>query len=226
MRLVGVVFNYQDFRMVDTDLVDVESGMGSGGIEFGLAVTTLVSHLNLKTSTASLSRTDTDRLAGMYRAVLESMAADPQGDARAAYLPPGERDVLLADWTTRPTAPKDPRTVHGVFEEQAARTPDAVAVTFEDTRLTYAELNARANRVAHLLRARGIGPQTLVGVCLERSAALVAGAPRRPQGGRRLPAARPGLPRRPPRLHRGRRTGPRRPHRTVRGRHPGGPLRR
>ncbi|MFF7279700.1 non-ribosomal peptide synthase/polyketide synthase [Streptomyces griseorubiginosus] len=172
-RLVDVVFNYQDFRMVDTDLVDVESGMGSGGIEFGLAVTTLAGHLNLKTSTASLSRTDTDRLAGMYRAVLESMAADPQGDARAAYLPPGERDVLLADWTTRPTAPKDPRTVHGVFEEQAARTPDAVAVTFEDTRLTYAELNARANRVAHLLRARGVGPQTLVGVCLERSAALV-----------------------------------------------------
>ncbi|MFC8361396.1 amino acid adenylation domain-containing protein [Streptomyces griseorubiginosus] len=172
-RLVDVVFNYQDFRMVDTDLVDVESGVGSGGIEFGLAVTTLAGHLNLKTSTASLSRADTDRLAGMYRAVLESMAADPEGDARAAYLPPGERDVLLADWTTRPTAPTDPRTVHGVFEEQAARTPDAVAVTFEDTRLTYAELNARANRIAHLLRARGVGPQTLVGVCMERSAALV-----------------------------------------------------
>ncbi|MFH9550555.1 amino acid adenylation domain-containing protein [Streptomyces sp. NPDC017435] len=172
-RLVDVVFNYQDFRMVDTDLVDVESGVGSGGIEFGLAVTTLAGHLNLKTSTASLSRTDTDRLAGMYRAVLESMAADPHGDARAACLPPGEREVLLADWTTRPTAPADPRTVHGVFEEQAARTPDAVAVTFEDTRLTYAELNAQANRIAHLLRARGVGPQTLVGVCLERSAALV-----------------------------------------------------
>ncbi|MFJ8190141.1 amino acid adenylation domain-containing protein [Streptomyces sp. NPDC096094] len=172
-RLVDVVFNYQDFRMVDTDLVDVESGVGSGGIEFGLAVTTLAGHLNLKTSTASLSRTDTERLAGMYRAVLESMAADPRGDARAAYLPPGEREVLLADWTTRPTAPADPRTVHGVFEEQAARTPDAVAVSFEDTRLTYAELNARANRIAHLLRARGVGPRTLVGVCLERSAALV-----------------------------------------------------
>ncbi|MFJ3090868.1 amino acid adenylation domain-containing protein [Streptomyces sp. NPDC086838] len=172
-RLVDVVFNYQDFRMVDSDLVDVESGVGSGGIEFGLAVTTLAGQLNLKTNTASLSRTDADRLAGMYRAVLESMADDPQGDALATYLPPGEREVLLADWAKGSTAPADPRTVHGVFEEQAARTPDAVAVTCEGVSLTYAELNARANRVAHLLRARGIGPQSLVGVCLERSAALV-----------------------------------------------------
>ncbi|MBT2491914.1 amino acid adenylation domain-containing protein [Streptomyces sp. ISL-96] len=173
-RLVDVVFNYQDFRMVDTDLVDVESGIGSGGIEFGLAVTTLAGHLNLKTNTATLSRANADRLAAMYRAVLESMAAGADGDAQAAYLPAGERELLLADWAagTAPTT-GDPRTVHQAFEEQVRRTPDAVAVSHQGTRLTYAELNARANRVAHLLRARGIGPQTLVGVCLERGVELV-----------------------------------------------------
>ncbi|MFE9564782.1 amino acid adenylation domain-containing protein, partial [Streptomyces sp. NPDC006487] len=174
-RLVDVVFNYQDFRMVDTDLVDVESGVGSGGIEFALAVTTLAGHLNLKTNTAVLSRPHAERLAAMYRAVLEAMAADAEGDARAAYLPAGERELLLADWTgARPaTAAAPARTVHGAFEEQARRTPAATAVTYEGTRLTYAELNARANRVAHLLRARGVRPGTLVGVCLERGTELV-----------------------------------------------------
>ncbi len=60
-------------------------------------------------------------------------------------------------------------------EEQAARTPDAEAVRFEEHSLTYRELNQRANRLAHRLRARGVGPETLVGICMERSLELVIG---------------------------------------------------
>ena len=59
------------------------------------------------------------------------------------------------------------------FEEQAARTPDAVAVRFQKQELTYAELNRRANQLAHHLRSLGVGPETLVAVCLERSPELI-----------------------------------------------------
>lgn len=64
-------------------------------------------------------------------------------------------------------------TVHELFQAQARRTPDAVAVVADGTTLTYSELNARANRIAHRLRALGAGPETLVGLCLERGAHLV-----------------------------------------------------
>ena len=65
--------------------------------------------------------------------------------------------------------------VHELFEAQAERTPGAVAVVFEGERVTYAELNARANRLAHHLRALGVGPDARVGICVERSVEMVVG---------------------------------------------------
>ena len=65
--------------------------------------------------------------------------------------------------------------VHELFEQQAARTPDAIAIVSAEERLTYRELNERANQVAHHLRRRGVGPETLVGVCMQRSPRLVIG---------------------------------------------------
>lgn len=65
--------------------------------------------------------------------------------------------------------------IHGLFEHQAQRTPDAVAVVYEQRSLTYAELNGRANQLARYLRARGIGPNHLVALCLERSVEMVVG---------------------------------------------------
>src|SRR5438093_7921747 len=67
------------------------------------------------------------------------------------------------------------RCIHELFEEQAARRPQAVAVTFEDRQLTYGELNSRANQLAHHLRALGVRPETLVGICVERSLEMVVG---------------------------------------------------
>src|SRR5947209_10550817 len=69
--------------------------------------------------------------------------------------------------------PKE-QTIHELFERQAAATPNAVAVSFEDERLTYSELNVRANKLAHHLRALGTGPETCVGILLERSLGMVA----------------------------------------------------
>ena len=65
--------------------------------------------------------------------------------------------------------------MHSLFEAQVERSPDAVAVVFGSERLTYGELNARANRLAHRLRELGVGPDVLVGLCSERSPGMVVG---------------------------------------------------
>ncbi len=88
-------------------------------------------------------------------------------------LPDDERRRLLYDWNaTAADYPRD-KCVHDLFEEQAARTPDAVAASFEERQLTYEELDRRANQLAHRLIGLGVGPETLVGVCLERSLDLI-----------------------------------------------------
>jgi len=82
------------------------------------------------------------------------------------------RPATLRDWNN--TAAEYPDVcAHTLFEQQVERDPDAIAVMCGDERLTYAQLNQRANQVAHFLRKRGIGPESLVGVCLKRTPDLV-----------------------------------------------------
>ena len=104
---------------------------------------------------------------------LENAPATPL--ASLEVMPAAERQQLLVEWND--TAADYPReqSIHQLFEAQAARTPEAVAVVFESGELTYGELNARANRLAHHLMALGVGPETLVGVCMERSPMLIVG---------------------------------------------------
>ena len=86
-----------------------------------------------------------------------------------------ERHQILVEWNdTETDYPKD-KCIHALFEEQVGKTPDAIAVVFEEEELTYWELNARANRLAHYLRALGVGPEVLVGICVERSLEMVVG---------------------------------------------------
>jgi amino acid adenylation domain-containing protein len=104
------------------------------------------------------------------RALLESIAERPE--QRLAELSPlseRERQRFLIEWNeTSADYPKD-LCIHQLFESQVEATPDAVAAEFEDERLTYRELNERANRLAHRLIALGIGPGARVGLCLEHS---------------------------------------------------------
>ncbi|HEU4881105.1 MAG TPA: amino acid adenylation domain-containing protein, partial [Longimicrobium sp.] len=84
-----------------------------------------------------------------------------------------ERALVAEEWNrTEAEVPAD-RCIHELFESQTARTPDAAAVSFEEESLTYAELNARANRLAHHLRGHGVGPEVRVGVLMERSLEMV-----------------------------------------------------
>ncbi|HMK90816.1 MAG TPA: condensation domain-containing protein, partial [Methylocystis sp.] len=81
-------------------------------------------------------------------------------------LPPQERALLLSEWTASPRAYAAADCLPALFEAQAARAPASIAVVYEGEALSYGELNARANRLAHRLRAEGVGPDVLVGLCV------------------------------------------------------------
>ena len=113
------------------------------------------------------------RMAGHFQTLLEGAVKDP--DRRVSELPlltEAERHRLLIEFNAT-AHPVPEATLPALFEAQVARTPEAVAVVCGAEALSYGELNARANRLAHHLIGLGIGPEVLVGVCLERSAEMV-----------------------------------------------------
>lgn len=111
-----------------------------------------------------------ERLLGHYETLLTAMAAAP--DKTLAHLPlltDAERQQIVFDWNrTRREYPM-PAAIHLLIEQRAKATPEAIAVVYQDTRLTYAELDRRANRLAHRLRRLGIGPDRIAAIYLERS---------------------------------------------------------
>ncbi|MBN1991918.1 MAG: amino acid adenylation domain-containing protein [Anaerolineae bacterium] len=97
-----------------------------------------------------------------------------QSPLSVSLLTQTERQQILEEWNnTQVSFPRQDKCLHRLFEKQAKQTPEAVAVVFEDQQLTYHELNAKANQLAHHLQALGIGPDVLVGLCLERSPEMV-----------------------------------------------------
>ncbi len=114
------------------------------------------------------------RMLSHFQTLLEGIVANPE--QRIADLPilsEGEKHQVLVEWNdTKIDYPKD-KCIHHLFEEQAKRTPESVAVIFEDQQLTYRELNNRANQLAHYLHKLGVGPEVLVGICVERSVEMV-----------------------------------------------------
>ena len=131
---------------------------------------------SLQYSTALFDDATIERMLGHFKVLLEAIVADPEG--RVSELPllsEAERYQLLVEWNdTKTDYPKD-KCIHQLFEEQTERTPEAVAVVFEEQQLTYRELNNRANQLAHYLQKLGVGPEVLVGVSVERSIEMVVG---------------------------------------------------
>ena len=162
----GIVFSVERLRAcVERFKAKLSCVQGDEGLSFEL-------HYD-----ASLyEENDVRRLAGQYQRLLESVVANPQSRITSLeVLGDVERRQLLIDFNdTKAAYPLD-KCLHQLFEEQAARTPDAVAVVFEQRRLTYAELNEQANQLAHHLQRLGVGPEAPVGICVERSLEMVFG---------------------------------------------------
>jgi nonribosomal peptide synthetase DhbF len=105
--------------------------------------------------------------------LLEAIAADPgQRIGRLELLEPEERRQILVDWNDTPCEVPH-TTLPALFEAQVKRSPEATALVFEESTLTYAQLNARANRLAHFLMDEGIGPEDLLALALPRSGEMV-----------------------------------------------------
>src|SRR5438094_711185 len=120
-------------------------------------------------------RASIEALAGRYVRLLQAAVATPEVSiGRLELLSGEERRTHLQDWSATARA-LEPQTVAQLFAAQAAQTPDAVAVVFEQEALSYAQLEARANQLAQHLRTLGVGAETVVGLCLERSLEMVVG---------------------------------------------------
>ena len=116
------------------------------------------------------------RMLSHFKTLLHGIVANP--DQRIADLPiltEAEKRRLLVEWNgTKVDYPKD-KCVYELFEAQVEKSPAAVAVVFENEQLTYQELNRRANQLAHYLQKQGVGPEVLVGICMERSLEMIIG---------------------------------------------------
>jgi amino acid adenylation domain-containing protein/non-ribosomal peptide synthase protein (TIGR01720 family) len=125
---------------------------------------------------SSLSQEVIQRMAGHLQTLLEEIANHPQQKLKDfPLLTLAERYQLLVEWNQTQQDYPQHKCIHQLFEEQVEQTPDAVAVVFEDQQLTYQELNHQANQLAHYLQGLGVGPEVLVGICVERSLAMVVG---------------------------------------------------
>ena len=153
---------------------------GQRGSEFDLVLTIIEEvkslTLQLRYNTDLFDAATMVRMTGHLQTLLKAIVENPENPIPAlSLLTSGERRQLLEEWNdTNRDYPKE-KCLQGLIEAQADRTPDAVAVVYEDKQLTYRELNARANQLAHYLKSVGVGSEVLVGVCLERSIEMVVG---------------------------------------------------
>lgn len=181
--LVQAVFVMQNtpargVRLPDLTVTELESRTGTAKFDLTLSIEETPGGwmAALEYNTDLFAPATAARLLGHFRTLLEAVAADPR--RRISDLPlltAAEQGRILDEWSGPPRTdyPRD-ATLGQLFEAQAARTPDAVAVTHAGGQLTYGQLNARANQIARYVRRLGAHPGSLVGVCLERSADLIA----------------------------------------------------
>jgi len=181
--LFQVMFILQNAPRVALDLAGlvvtpVEVDSGTAKFDLTLALTERADGLQAvwEYNTELFEVATIGRLAGHFQTLLEGVVAQPE--QRLSSLPlltPAEQQQVLMVWNaTEADYPRD-QGLHELFEAQVARTPEAVALMYEDQQLTYGELNRRANQLAHHLRGLGLKPEGLVGICVERSLELVVG---------------------------------------------------
>ncbi len=127
-------------------------------------------HVVMEYNTDLFERETIARMGRHFTVFLSQLAADPDKPlSRYSLLTPEERRKILVEWNATGRDYERNATIPGLFARQAAATPDTPAVVFEGQTLGYAELDARANQLAHALHARGVGPESRVGVFMARS---------------------------------------------------------
>ncbi|MEU0146247.1 amino acid adenylation domain-containing protein [Streptomyces sp. NPDC006288] len=181
-RMIDIAFVYLDFHVLDWDLIDDDAVVDDSPNEFRLMAVAQTGRLTVYSRPGDAGPHAQALLGSLYRAVLEAMAADPDGDTHQVLTPQTYRSVAHGpESATSPgdrapasaTTPDEEMSVHGVVERQVDRAPDAIAVVCGKDELTYRELNTRADRLARRLAAAGVRTEAVVAVHLERSVDLV-----------------------------------------------------
>ena len=159
-------------------LTPLESNSDSAKFDLTLQMTETEEGLvgSLEYNTDLFEENTIHRMAGHLQTLLEGVVANPQQHlSELPLLIDSERHQLLREWNNTEVEYSQQLCIHQLFEAQVERTPDSIAVVFEDQQLTYCELNTRANQLAHYLQALGVKPEVLVGICVERSLDMVIG---------------------------------------------------
>jgi amino acid adenylation domain-containing protein len=166
LELVGLTWTPIDIEQItalfDLSLYLFESSDGLGGL--------------FEYATDLFNRETIERMAGHFRTLLEGIVAEPDRPIRQLQLlRDTDREQVLHRFNDTAVPYTREKVIHELFEDQQKRTPDAMAVMYKDQSLTYAVLNARANQLARYLRGKGVGPDQLVALCVERSLEMVVG---------------------------------------------------
>ncbi|MFE4664888.1 amino acid adenylation domain-containing protein [Streptomyces sp. NPDC056716] len=171
--LTDTVFNYVNFHRLAHDSWD--DSLEIARTMFPLLVNASVNAFTLDVDPAHVAPATAEQVADVYVAQLEAMTADPHARATRPTATGTARATVL-DWASGPQLPSSPLLFHEHVAAQAARTPRAVAVEHRGQPLTYAELHQQAEQMARRLRLLGVGPETVVGICVDRGADWVRAA--------------------------------------------------
>jgi amino acid adenylation domain-containing protein/non-ribosomal peptide synthase protein (TIGR01720 family) len=152
----------------------------SGATQFDLTLSMVETEqglaVEIEYSTDLFEKETIQRLGQHFEVLLTEMVADPEQHISALpLLTDAELHQLLVEWNATQVEYPQEQCIHELFEAQVEKNPEAVALVFEDQELTYRELNARANQLAHYLRSQGVGPDVAVGICVERSLEMIVG---------------------------------------------------
>ncbi|TCP66050.1 non-ribosomal peptide synthetase [Baia soyae] len=178
--LFQIMFNYIEstyetqFYGLKSKFVDVDNNTAKFDFEVQIMETSEGIQGRVEYSTDLFDGTTIQRMIVHYHTLLEELVQAPDlSIIEVNLLQAEERHLLLHEWNQTEVDYPPGRCLHHVFEEQVIRTPDEVAVIFQDELITYRELNQRANGLAQRLRQLGVGPETRVGVCLSRSIEMI-----------------------------------------------------
>ncbi|MFB5676043.1 amino acid adenylation domain-containing protein [Paenibacillus terreus] len=143
------------------------------GVEFSLEGENPELILRLRWDQALFTEAQMERIAGYYQNALAGIAYHSHEVADQFSLLPDRELHEIAQWNQTSRHFPETHLIHELFEQQAERTPDQMALIYKEHRLTYRQCNEEANRIAHYLRKQNIGPDVKVGICLERSVEMV-----------------------------------------------------
>ena len=169
---------------MEMSALDVESVIAKFDLSLGMQESEGGLIGSIEYNSDLFDRSRIERMVGHFQVLLQTIVQNPQQALwQLPLLPKAEREQLLVEWNRTERDYPQEKCIHQMFEEQVARTPHAVAVVMATDKtniageisFSYAELNARANQLAHYLQRLGVVPGTLVGICVERSLEMIVG---------------------------------------------------